>query len=64
MMSLVRKIVFTTSLNNSETKISDLNYMEIIIMLLLSFITIILGLLPNIMLDITESAVTKLLINF
>ena len=64
MMSLVRKIVFTTSLNNSETKISDLNYMEIIIMLLLSFITIILGLLPNIMLDLTESAVTKLLINF
>ena len=64
MMSLVRKIVFTTSLNNSETKISDLNYMEIIIMLLLSFITIILGLLPNIMLDVTESAVTKLLINF
>ena len=64
MMSLVRKIVFTTSLNNSETKISDLNYMEIIIMLLLSFITIILGLLPNIMLDVTESSVTKLLINF
>ena len=64
MMSLVRKIVFTTSLNNTETKISDLNYMEIIIMLLLSFITIILGLLPNIMLDVTESSVTKLLINF
>ena len=64
MMSLVRKIVFTTSLNNSETKISDLNYLEILIMLLLSFITIILGLLPNIMLNVTESSVTKLLINF
>ena len=64
MMSLVRKIVFTTSLNNSETKISDLNYLEISIMLLLSFITIILGLLPNIMLNVTESSVTKLLINF
>ena len=64
MMSLVRKIVFTSINNITITKITDLNSVEILLMLFLVFFTLLLGLIPNIILNITEISVIKLLTNF
>jgi len=64
MMSLVRKIIFTTADNFTDLKIKDLNNMELIIMLILVFFTLLFGFLPNIILGSTNSAVMKLLTNF
>tara|TARA_B100000029_G_scaffold496643_1_gene563230 strand:+ start:180 stop:1661 length:1482 start_codon:yes stop_codon:yes gene_type:complete len=64
MMSLVRKIIFTSSNNITITKTTDLNSVEILLMLFLVFFTLLLGLIPNIILNITEISVIKLLTNF
>ncbi len=64
MMSLVRKIIFTSINNITITKITDLNSVEILLMFFLVFFTLLLGLIPNIILNITEISVIKLLTNF
>ena len=64
MMSLVRKIIFTSINNITITKVTDLNSVEILLMLFLVLCTLLLGLAPNIILNITEISVIKLLTNF
>ena len=64
MMSLVRKIIFTNINNTTVTKVTDLNSVEILLMLFLVLCTLLLGLAPNIILNITEISVIKLLTNF
>ena len=64
MMSLVRNIVFTGSNNSINTELMELNLLEKLLMLFLVFFTLLLGVLPNIILDITEVSILKLLTNF
>ena len=64
MMSLVRKIVFTTDKNLLETKLTDLKLSEIICMFILVLLTLFLGLYPNIILNFTENSTLNILTNF
>ncbi|MBF97073.1 MAG: NADH-quinone oxidoreductase subunit M [Alphaproteobacteria bacterium MarineAlpha9_Bin4] len=64
MMSLVRKIIFTGSNSSTVTELTDLNVLEILLMLFLVFFTLLLGLFPNIILNITETSVIEILKNF
>ena len=64
MMSLVKKIIFTNSDNSPSTELSDIGIVEIFLLVFLVFFTMLFGLLPNIILDFTETSVIKLLANF
>ena len=64
MMSLVRKIIFTTDKDLIKLELSDLEGLEIYIMFFLVFFTLLLGLYPNIILNFTETSTINLLMNF
>ncbi len=64
MMSLVRKIIFTTDNNLMITEIKDIEPLEILLVFCLVFLTLFLGLYPNIVLNFTEPATINLLNNF
>ncbi len=64
MMSLVRKIIFTTDKDLIKLELSDLEGLEIYIMFFLVFFTLLLGLYPNIILKFTETSTINLLMNF
>ena len=64
MMSLVRKIIFTTDNNLIITEIKDIAPLEILLVFCLVFFTLFLGLYPNIILNFTEPSTINLLNNF
>ena len=63
MLRLVRQIVFTIEARK-ETTLKELIFSEKIILSLFAILSILLGLMPNILLRFIDSFTLKLLLNF
>ena len=64
MLMLVKNIFFTNKVNLKPVVLSDLTYSEMIIFALFASFTLLLGLMPNILLDFISLPTDNILLNF
>jgi NADH-quinone oxidoreductase subunit M len=63
-LHLYREVIFGEQKNSALDDIKDINVRELIVLTPLAFLTILLGVYPSLITDITSVSVENLIINF